>query len=210
MDWLNINFLENLWIGLYPSFSPCLENFSKFFFLTRFYASWVLSSRRSKTELSLCGFRINCLKSESCFLSVSFSFLRWSFSSFNFWTSAFGIRIAMRVTGTVLTGMVANDVVLGGELESELSLISSGLVLFCCWLLFWSEGDRLRTLVAGGRYCGTETVAAKVEARARSQDVGLADFSEPLPGILTNDLTRLPTWWGATIIVGVTSKRLIG
>ena len=58
-------------------------------------------------------------------------------------------------------------------------------------------------MVAGGRFCGTETVAASVDARARSQNAGLADFSEPLPGTLTKDLTRSPTWWGATIVVGV-------
>ena len=51
-----------------------------------------------------------------------------------------------------------------------------------------------------GRFCGTEIVAAREEARARSQNEGLADCSEPLPGILTNDLTRSPTWWGATIV----------
>ena len=50
---------------------------------------------------------------------------------------------------------------------------------------------------------GTETVDAKVETLARSQNAGTANLSEPLPGTLTNDLTTLPTWWGATIVVGI-------
>ena len=62
-------------------------------------------------------------------------------------------------------------------------------------------GDWVSTFVAGGRVLGTWTVDASGDTRDRSQNPGLADFSEALPGTLTKDLTRSPTWWGATILV---------
>ena len=63
------------------------------------------------------------------------------------------------------------------------------------------------TFVVGGSGAGMadgiETVDAKVETLARSQNAGTTNPSGPLPGTLTNDLTTLPTRWGATIVVGI-------
>ena len=46
--------------------------------------------------------------------------------------------------------------------------------------------------MVGGNLCGTNIVEAKFDTLPKSWIVGLADFSEPLPGTFTNDLTIFP------------------
>ena len=58
---------------------------------------------------------------------------------------------------------------------------------FSCW--GWST---LGVARAGGNVCGTRTEAASDDTFERSRHSEPADFSVPLPGTRTRDLTKSP------------------